>query len=204
MKRKLFTVIDGFCPTVDAVRESALQSGFGTWRPNKGEVGSSVYDGMSFWGLHSHMLRSLALAIGDVPFPNNMFFRVTNTDTEKAYVHSDRMWGAQTCVAYLSKHEQESGTGFYRHRKTGLVEMPTFEEMQAMGIFEQMKEDMVNGGDDAWELTDVVRGFYNRAVIFHAPLFHSRHPKNGIGSTASDGRMVWVAHFNTFKQGEGA
>lgn len=199
--KKLVTVIDGFCPTIDQVRESALQSGFGTWRPNKGEVGSSVYEGMSFWGLHSHMLRSLACALGDVPFPNNMFFRVTNAETERAYVHSDCMWGTQTCVAYLSKHDCTSGTGFFRHRKTGLTEMPSFEQMKQMGIFEQMKEDMVSGSEDAWEQVDFVRGLYNRAVIFHAPLFHSRWPKHGIGSGAEDGRMVWVTHFNTFKGG---
>ena len=194
---KLVTIVDDFCPQIEAVRASALESGFGTWRPNKGEVGSSIYDGMSFWGKHSYLLMSLAGAIAKAPFPNNMFFRVTNEATERAYVHSDRMWGQHTCVAYLSEHAGESGTGFFRHRKTGLVAMPTFEEMKERGIFDELKEDMVSGGEDKWEQLDFVRGIYNRAVIFHAPLFHSRWPKTGIGDTAENGRMVWACHFNT-------
>lgn len=188
-------IVDNFCPLIAEVRESALQSGFGTWRPNKGEVGSSVYEGMNFWGKHSYMLHSLSLAVGRPIFPNSMFFRVTNKETEKAYVHSDRESGSYTCVAYLSEHKEASGTGFYRHRKSGLTEMPTFAEMRNKKRFDILKRDMVKGGDKEWEQLDFVRGVFNRAVIFRAPLFHARCPKNGIGTTAEGGRMVWVTHF---------
>ncbi len=47
-----------------------------------------------------------------------------------------------------------------------------------------------------FELTDFVRGAYNRALIFQAPLWHARHPLDGIGSTDEDARMVWVGHFH--------
>lgn len=191
-------VIDHFCPRIAEVRESALQSGFGKWLPNKGEVGSSVYEGMNFWGLHSLMLASLAIALKTPVYPNNMFFRVTNKETERAYVHSDRQWGAKTCVAYLSEHKDvSSGTGFFRHRETGMLEMPSFDEMKDSGIFEKLKDDMVRGEEKDWEQTDFVRGIFNRALVFHAPLFHSRWPKHGIADTAEEGRMVWVAHFHT-------
>ncbi len=78
-----------------------------------------------------------------------------------------------------------------------MIEMPTFEEMKDSGIFEKLKDDMVRGEEKDWEQTDFVRGIYNRALVFHAPLFHSRWPKNGIGETSEDGRMVWVCHFHT-------
>lgn len=175
-----------------------MESGFGKWTPNKGEVGSSIYEGMNFWGLHSHILASLSIALRCQIFPNNMFFRVTNKETEKAYVHSDRMWGAKTCITYLSEHKDvNSGTGFFRHRATGMIEMPLFEEMKEAGTFEQLSKDMVDGSNDLWEQTDFVRGIYNRALIFHAPLFHSRWPKNGLGNTEENGRMVHVCHFHT-------
>jgi hypothetical protein len=190
-------VLDDFCPTIGDVRNSALQSGFGTWRPNKGEVGSSVYDGMSFWGLHSHLLRSLNAAVGRPVLPNNMFFRITTPETEKAYVHSDRAWGSHTCIVYLSEHTEVSGTGFYRHRKTGMLEMPTLETMKGKFEFDELKRDMVHGGEDEWEQTDFVRGLLNRALIFDAPLFHARMPKHGIGGTEETSRMVWVCHFVT-------
>lgn len=199
--KETFRVVDDFCSKVEEVRASALQSGFGKWTPNKGEVGSSIYEGMNFWGRHSLMLKALNDANVWVPYPNNMFFRVTNEETERAYIHSDREWGSRTCIAYLSKHDEyRSGTAFYRHRASGLLEMPPMAELQ---LLPDLKRDIVEGGEDVWEQYDFVKGAYNRALIFHAPLFHSRSPKNGIGTTADDGRMVWVCHFNTLQPGGG-
>lgn len=150
------------------------------------------------------MLHSLAGAIGTFPFSNNMFVRVTNEETEKAYVHSDRESGTQTCVCYLSEHAGEaSGTGFYRHRKTGLVEMPTMQELHDNPDFAELRQDIVHGGEKEWEQTDFVKGIFNRAVIFHAPLFHARCPKHGFGSTPETGRMVWVSHFTTMSPNGG-
>lgn len=191
-----FLVVDDFVTDPEGVRQSALAAGLGTWRPNKGEVGSSVYDGMGFWGKHAEILRRLSMALGSPVFPNSLFFRVTNKGTEKAYVHSDRESGNWTCVTYLSHHsEGVSGTGFFRHRELGLTEMPTFSEMKERGIFEQLKSEMVDGSDDVWEQIDFVRGVFNRAVIFRAPLFHARFPKNGFGESSEDGRLVHVTHF---------
>lgn len=195
----MLKVIHEFTPLLDDVRESALRAGFGTWRPNKGDVGSSVYDGMNFWGNHATMVHALEHHFGGRIYPNSMFFRVTNRETEKAYVHSDRESGTHTCIVYLSKHEGTlSGTGFYRHKETGMTSMPSFGELsQTPELFERLKTEMVDGSETFWELTDFVRGDYNKAIIFDAPLFHARHPKNGFGETSEAGRMVWVCHFLT-------
>lgn len=190
-----YLVVDDFCDDLSRVRASAFAAGFDTWRPNKGEVGSSVYEGMGFWGDHSVMLRSLMRAVNQVVIPNSMFFRVTNVGTERAYIHSDRETGSKTCVAYLSEHEEESGTAFFMHKRTGLTAMPSFREMQERGILDELKEDMVSRDPDKWVQLDVVRGRYNRALIFDAPLFHSRFPLEGIGTTHESGRLVWVSHF---------
>jgi hypothetical protein len=195
----MITLIDNFSPRIDDVRASALQAGFGTWRPNKGEVGSSNYDGMNFWGRHSLMLHALTQYMGRPIYPNSTFFRVTNAETESAYVHSDREAGDYTCVAYLSDHgDTVSGTGFYRHRESGMTHMPSFAELaMTPRQFEKLKREMVEGSDQHWEQLDFVRGLYNRAVIFDAPRFHARCPKNGIADTDAAGRMVWVCHFVT-------
>lgn len=192
----MIQIIDSFTPRIDEVRTSALASGFGTWRPNKGEVGSSVYDGMSFWGKHALMLHALAHCVGRPVYPNSMFFRATNVDTEGAYVHSDREAGDFTAIVYLSEHDEPSGTGFYRHRETGMTHMPSFAELRERPeLFEQLKHEMVDGSDTYWEQLDFVRGQYNRAVIFDAPRFHARTPRHGFGTTPEDGRIVWVCHF---------
>lgn len=195
----MILVVDDFTKHAEGVRNSALAAGFGTWRPNKGEVGSSVYDGMGFWGEHALMVHALMRAVREPVIPNSMFFRVTNKDTEGAYVHSDREAGQYTCVAYLSEHgDERTGTGFYRHRQSGATVMPSFEEMRAdPESFERLKDEMVRGSEDDWEMTEFVHGKFNRAVIFDAPLFHARVPRHGFAATAEEGRMVWVCHFMT-------
>jgi len=199
VQKQSIRVYDNFCTKTAEVRESFLQSGFGKWTPNKGLVGSSIYEGMNYTGLHSYLLGALTVVMGGPIFPNSMFARVTNKDTEKAYVHSDRNDGAYTCLVYLSDHDEISGTGFYRHRKTGMTEMPSFSEMRSDGIIDQLGREMVDGDEKVWEQLDFVRGLFNRAVIFHAPLFHSRFPKHGMGTTVEDGRMIWGCHFHTIE-----
>jgi hypothetical protein len=192
------SIIDNFTPYIDDVRASALASGFGTWRPNKGEVGSSIYEGMNYVGKHAYLLHALAYAMNRPVYPHSMFFRVTNKDTEAAYVHSDRHMGDYTCIVYLSDHAEISGTGFYRHRETRMTHMPSFEEMSGDPVFlEKLKKQMVEGSEKDWEMLDFVRGIYNRAVIFDSPRFHSRHPKHGIASTPEEGRLIWACHFVT-------
>lgn len=192
----MIQIIDNFTPRIDEVRSSALESGFGTWRPNRGEVGSSVYEGMNFWGKHALLLHALAYYIGRPIYPNSMFFRSTNIDTEGAYVHSDRESGDFTCVVYLSAHESQYGTGFYRHRETGMTNMPSFAELREKPeLFERLKHEMVDGSEKYWEQLDFVRGQYNRALIFDAPRFHARVPRHGFGESPEEGRIVWVCHF---------
>ncbi len=150
---------------------------------------------MNFQGLHAPMVHSLHVAIGQPVYPNSLFFRVTNLDTEKAYTHSDREAGDYTCVAYLSQHKERCGTGFFRHRATGLTEMPPFCELRKKK-YAQLKRDITDGGEKEWEETAFVASVYNRAVIFKAPLFHARFPRQGFGRTAEDGRLVHVIHFH--------
>jgi hypothetical protein len=189
-------VVDNFVESPDEVRQSALIAGLGTWRPNKGEVGSSIYDGMGFWGHHAVMVKGIVRIMDRPIYPNSMFFRVTNENTESAYVHSDRETGDLTCLVYLSKHEGLSGTGFYRHRESGFIRMPSFAQLATMPkLFEKLKVQMVKGSDEDWEQVNFVDGKYNRAVIFDAPRFHARTPKHGFGSSVEDGRMVWACHF---------
>lgn len=191
-----YLVVDNFCKDPDKVRQSAFDAGIDTWSPNKGEVGSSVYEGMGFWGDHAVMVASIMRAVGGVVVPNAMYFRVTNVGMERAYIHSDRESGNHTCVAYLTDHDEESGTSFFTHKRTGLSAMPSFSDMQKEGILEELKSDMVSRDPEKWIQTDYVRGQKNRALIFPAPLFHSRFPIHGIGNDNESGRLIWGCHFH--------
>ena len=80
--------------------------------------------------------------------------------------------------------------------------MPSFEDLQTMGKFEELKADMISRDPDKWEQVGEVEGKFNRGVVFHAPLFHSRFPVNGIGEDPSDARMIWGCHFYKLAKGE--
>jgi Family of unknown function (DUF6445) len=188
-------IFDDFVPDPERIRQSALRSGFGSWRPNKGDVGLDAYAGMNFWGEHSILIRGLYRRLGPV-FPNTMFFRVTNPATDKALVHSDRASGTHTALVYLSPPHAGSGTGFYRHRETGLTEMPSLEDlMKDRPFFERLYSHMLAASDEYWERYDFVEARPNRCVVFDAPRFHCRLPKEGYGTDDASSRMVWACHF---------
>jgi hypothetical protein len=190
-------VVDDFSEGIDQARESAILAGFGTWAPNKGQVGSSLYEGMGFVGDHSLLLRALMYHTRAVVVPNSVFFRNTHVGHEQAYIHSDRAFGAHTAIVYLSQHDQTYGTAFYKHKPSGWLAMPDPHVLmeECPQLWKKLKEDMVSRDPDKWEQVGFVEGKYNRALIFEAPLFHSRFPLDGIGNSPEDGRLIWASHF---------
>jgi hypothetical protein len=117
---------------------------------------------------------------------------------EPSLVHSDREYGGATAIVYLSPNTiPESGTGFYKHRETGWVDMPSLTElMRDREFFERFKRQTATAHDKDWEMYSFVEAKYNRCLIFDAPKIHCRLPKVSFGTTENDSRMVWVAHFN--------
>ena len=189
-------VVDNFVPNPDAVRNSALTSGFGTWKPDHTIVGYENYDGVNINGMHSVLVKSLTNAMGCSIFPESMIFRVTGEKSDPSRVHSDRMFGAFTCIVYLSREIGLSGTGFYQNLRTKSCEMPSLETLKE-DEFAVLKREMDEAKEDQWQEVHFVEGKYNRAIIFRAPLYHARIPKLGVGKTAEDSRMIWCTHFNT-------
>ena len=194
----MIEVVDNFLPNVEAVRASALRSGFGTWRPNKGDIGADSYGGVNFVGDHASGFARLQRHVGRQIIPNSMFFRITNDSMEHALIHSDRGYGENTAILYLSPtNPVKSGTGFYRHRETGMEEMPSLEELMKDPVFfQKIRQQMLDADDRDWEIYQFVESTFNRCLIFNGPKIHCRIPKTGYGSTEDDSRMVWVAHFN--------
>jgi hypothetical protein len=194
----MIQVFDDFLADPGAVRQSALGAGFGTWRPNKGDIGAAFYDGVSFWGDHATLFRALHQKTGAV-IPSSMFFRITNPQMEHALIHSDREYGEHTAIVYLSKDTPSvtSGTGFYRHRETGMTDMPALPDLMRDPVFfQKIRQQMLDASDADWEMYRFVEARYNRCVVFDAPKIHCRLPKTGFGETENTSRMVWVCHFN--------
>lgn len=194
----MIQVFDDFIEDPERVRQSALQSGFGTWHPNKGDIGAAFYEGVNFWGDHATLFRDLYKRVGTI-IPSSMFFRITNSAMEHALIHSDREYGQNTAIVYLSPNTSEkSGTAFYRHKETGWVDLPPLEDlMKDRVFFQKIRQQMLDADDEDWEMYQFVEAKYNRCVVFDAPKIHCRIPKVGYGADESDSRMVWVAHFNS-------
>jgi hypothetical protein len=196
----MLQVFDDFLADPDTVRQSALASGFGSWKPSKGAIGSSVYEGMNFYGDHATILETVYKKAGFVGFPNSMLFRVTNEATERAYVHSDISAGDTTCILYLSQHDDKYGTGFYKHRESGSIAMPPLDVCaQFPEAFEKLKAEINESSEKIWEEIDFVQGKYNRAFVFKSHRWHRRFPHHGFGTDEQSGRMIWICHFRNGK-----
>ena len=196
----MICIFENFLADPDAVRASAINSGFGSWKPAKGSIGSSVYEGMNFYGDHSTIIETIYTKAGFVGFPNSMCFRVTNETTERAYVHSDVSAGDMTCIVYLSSHPDKYGTGFYKHRGSGLLFMPPLEELaKHPDALERLKADINESSEAIWEEVEFAQGGYNRAVVFESHRWHRRFPEHGFGSDEHSGRMIWIGHFKRGK-----
>lgn len=193
---KNILVVDNFVANPDEIRQSALITGFGTWHPKNTIIGYKNYDGVNINGLHVPLLKSLTRLIGQPIFPASMIFRVTGAESDASRVHSDRTLGDYSCIVYLSKESHGSGTAFYRHRETGSYDQPALADMvKDQDAFEKLKAQMDAADPMVWERVHFVDGIYARALVFPAPLYHSRIPKVCSGTTDEDKRMVWVCHF---------
>lgn len=176
---------------IEEIKQSAIAGGFGTWSPPTAKVGTGKYEGMAWHAKHHIIHHAISEILGRAIYPKSSFVRVTNEGMEKRYIHSDRNDGDFTAITYLTDHgDTRSGTEFFRHIPTGATEMPL-----ACEISEQLVDDMVNGEEDVWEMTDSIKGVIGRMLIFSAPLFHARFPIHGIGDSPENGRIVHACHF---------
>ena len=196
----MIRIFDDFLANPEEVRNSALASGFGSWRPSKGTLGATAYDGMNFYGDHASIIETIYKKAGMIGFPNSVLFRVTNETTERAVVHSDVGAGDTTVIVYLSQHPDRYGTGFYRNTRNGSLTMPPIAELvKDQEEFEALKREISESGEYQWDEIQFVHGKFNRAVVFKSHRFHRRFPDHGFGTDEQTGRLIWIGHFKDGK-----
>ena len=137
---------------------------------------------------------------GDKLKPGTRFtgkVRWTTVDDEaKQDIHFDVGDGmlAWASVVYLTKdHPETDGTIFWKHKRTGLEEIPmTQEGIEQYGWHntDDLKEFLDTDGMDhsLWTRTLTVPYRYNRMVLFRPWLFHSPGP--AFGTSVDDARSV--------------
>lgn len=188
-------VVDDVLPNASAVRNSALATGFGSWKPNPGSIGSTEYTGVSFQGDHPACIRAVQAAMGQPIIPGSMHFRVTNRDSERALVHSDIGYAEYTALIYLSEMNLEYGTKFYRHKQSGYIRLPKVEDLVKRPDYHMFRDDMSTSDPSKWTEEHYVQAKYNRLVLFDAGRFHCRTGAENFGNTDVTARMIWACHF---------
>jgi uncharacterized protein DUF6445 len=195
-------VVDDFYAEPDKVRDFALRSDFAS-------AGKYNYPGWQ--SMRALTANSLADAFSEVigeqvvPEPDRYtwggFRLITVSTGAMTKVHADTAvdWAA---MVYLTPGiDDAAGTGFFRHKETGLFGPPTDAQARALGYADANEfEEQVARRDMAdlakWELVSHVHPQYNRLVIFRGcTQYHA--PLAGSGSNAGDGRLTQNFFFNT-------
>ena len=107
---------------------------------------------------------------------------------EKSWIHADtnNTWAG---LCYLTPDAPpSSGTGFYKHRETGISNTRQDEEMS--------KEIEAHGQEYfRWELVQKVSNEYNKLVLYDGQLFHKS--LDYFGHNLENGRLTQVFFFDT-------
>jgi hypothetical protein len=102
-------------------------------------------------------------------------------------------------MVYLSPDAPaETGTSFFRHRKSGLSRDPTPADCARLGKPRSALLDDMFGGNHydrtPWELLDTVGNVYNRLVIFDAKRVHAAAGYSG--DSKENGRLFQIFFFD--------
>jgi len=128
-------------------------------------------------------------------------FRIMLKETRsrlKVHLDGGAHW---TGVLYLNLPKQcEGGTGFYRHKATGLNGRASNKEIKDHGFesWTEMENAMIEKDtldSNSWEQTDLVAMKFNRLVLFKGnELFHCH--THSFGKNKQDGRLTQNFFFN--------
>ncbi|WP_406451865.1 DUF6445 family protein [Streptomyces sp. NBC_00876] len=200
-ERGRIIVVDDFYAEPGKAREFALSHNYRSaaaynypgWQSEKMLHSPALME--AFAGLTGHQV--------DVDADSFTFggFRLATEQTGRlANVHADQAadWAA---MVYLTPDAPDSaGTGFFRHRRTGLERPPTDAEARAAGYgdafaYEQAVIIPEYADAGAWELIEWVAPVHNRLILFQGcELYHAS--LGGCGSTPADARLTHIFFFN--------
>lgn len=174
-----FLIFDNFYNNVDQVREHALNQIFDIkgnypgFRTIPEPVKQSQYLKTFFEGL-------INKKISYWPSEYNTSYQYT-TEEDKTWIHHDKTEYA--AVLFLTPYAPiDSGTGIYRHKKSGIYDCTQGEEND---------QDMNN-----WEQIAFAGNLYNRLIIYKASQYH-RSVVPGFGNDKYTGRLFQTFFFNT-------
>jgi hypothetical protein len=199
---RFLLVADDFYPDPDGVRRRALRM---TYRAAKGFAGLRTRPHQER-GIKARLERVLGRRIAtwssdldDIGLGNGSFFKAfaRGPEADPAGIHFDTPAGYLTAVVYLNQSPpKDSGTSFFRHKRTGLEAAPTAADVRALSATRQeLAQRLERDGLDRrrWKEIERVENRYNRCVVFRSGMLHSatRH----FGASLRDGRIYQAFRF---------
>jgi hypothetical protein len=190
-----YYIIDDFYNDPDELVRVSLESAI-----NFGSNGNfaGVMTSQAFLSIHQRDLFQKLLLEPSIDSSTQLNGKVRFTkegDPYKQNIHFDGGFDTKwSGVVYLSKnHPNVDGTAFWKHKKSGLEEIPRTEAGLAKvglnsreGIKNLLEKDGID--ETQWEKTLAVPYRYNRLVLFRPWLFHS--PGVAWGNTLQTSRIV--------------
>jgi hypothetical protein len=178
----MILIKDDFYSNPDKVREFALSLDFNKQGNYPGNRTCAMGDGAWRLEIKSYLESLINKKITSFPYGYNTAFQFT-TKESSTWVHHDNHSFAG--VVYLTPDaDLDSGTGLYRHKKTGIMR-----HSEGLEDFNKIETDI-----DEWELVLEVKNIYNRIFIYNAMYYH-RSMIPGFGSCKETGRLFQTFFF---------
>lgn len=187
----MYVVIDNFFDNPELEREKALEAQY----IDVGHDGF-IYPGLSLTEDPASVNKIKEALQADAPKQVTVTYRQYTPEIENkqaTFIHNDSNIGTISAIAFLA-HHKDSGLAFWRHKETGWVGQPTVEELgnykDSPDLWIRIHEE---GKDPSkWELLEVVPMKFNRCVAFLSKNYHSRWPREPIGQSIEDSRLIKV------------
>lgn len=176
-------IVDGFYNNPYEVRDFALAQKFNVTGNFPGSRTNS-FANQSVFDILQSIVEPQAGKINYFPEDYNGAYQIT-TAKDRSWIHADNgtKWAG---VVYLTPDAPlSSGTGFFRHKASGL----TWSE-DGKGTWNNDSQDMTK-----WELMSSVGNVFNRLILYRGKQFHSS--LDYFGNSLNNGRLFQTFFFST-------
>lgn len=192
-------VIDDFLADPRKAREKALSLEYDPANKHGNYPGLLSIETLPIEGLDARISAVIGYDVMAAPDTSHGHCRLTlKADKGRSGVHVDPCFYSGILFLSLDEHCR-GGTDFFRHRRTGLENIPTDPaRLAATGYADAnaLIEDVVNRDTTKpakWERTMRVPMRFNRLILFKPWQFHNAGP--GFGNDPETGRLVHLMFF---------
>ena len=186
-------IIDGFYSNPYEVKDFALSQEFGV----KGNYPGQRTKSFANDNIKEYINSFIRPTTGEITYWSedeyNGAYQYT-TQYERSWIHADSTttWAA---LVYLTPDAPLSGgTGLFRHKRTGLSQVPKFDNGD---IDRNLLDEVYVDAQDLtkWDMTDRLANKFNRMVLYRGDLFHMS--LDYFGTNKDNGRLFQTFFFST-------